>query len=70
MPVKKNYANYASAFYRENPGERGGGTRVNFCRVCAAGLSEPLPHYSLFCDQLYSPSYSLVSKYVIFAMST
>ena len=22
-----------------------GGTRANFCRVCAADLSEPLPHY-------------------------
>ena len=30
----------------------GGGTWVNFCWVCAAGLSEPLPHYSLFCGQL------------------
>ena len=30
----------------------GGGTWVNFCWVCAAGLSEPLPHYSLFCSQL------------------
>ena len=29
----------------------GGGTWVNFCWVCAAGLSEPLPHYSLFCGQ-------------------
>ena len=29
-----------------------GGTWVNFCWVCAAGLSEPLPHYSLFCGQL------------------
>ena len=26
-------------------------TWVNFCWVCAAGLSEPLPHYSLFCGQ-------------------
>ena len=33
-------------------GEGGGGTWVDFCCVCAAGLSEPLPHYSLFCDQL------------------
>ena len=36
-------------------GGRGGakGTWVNFCWVCAAGLSEPLPHYSLFfCGQL------------------
>ena len=29
--------------------EGGGGTWVKFCWVCAAGLSEPLPHYSLFC---------------------
>ena len=28
------------------------GTWVNFCWVCAAGLSEPLPHYSLLCGQL------------------
>ena len=27
----------------------GGGNWVNFCWVCAAGHSEPLPHYSLFC---------------------
>ena len=26
-----------------------GVTWVNFCRVCAAGLSEPLHHHSLFC---------------------
>ena len=30
----------------------GRGTWVNFCWVCAAGLSEPLLHYSLFCGQL------------------
>ena len=30
----------------------GGGTWVNFCWVFVAGLSEPLPHYSLFCVQL------------------
>ena len=29
-----------------------GVTWVKFCWVCAAGLSEPLPHYSLFCGQL------------------
>ena len=35
------------------PRARGeGGTWVNFCWVCAAGLSEPQPHYSLFCGQL------------------
>ena len=33
-------------------GGGGGGTWVDFCWVCAAGLSEPLPHYSLFCGQL------------------
>ena len=34
-------------------GEGGRGvTWVNFCWVCAAGLSEPLPHYSLFRGQL------------------
>ena len=26
-----------------------GGTWLNYCWVSAAGLSEPLPHYSLFC---------------------
>lgn len=32
MPVKKKYANYASAFYSENPGEgEAGRTWVNFC---------------------------------------
>ena len=36
------------------PGVGGGwgGTRVKFCWVCAAGLLEPLPHYSLFCGHL------------------
>ena len=32
-------------------GVGGGGTWVN-CWVCATGLTEPLPHYRLFCDQL------------------
>ena len=41
-----------SSFYRvagwlfHRPGE--GGTWVNFCWVCAAGLTDPLPQYSLF----------------------
>ena len=30
----------------------GGGTWVNFFWVYAAGFSDPLPHYSLFCGQL------------------
>ena len=29
-----------------------GGTWIKFSWVCAAGLSEPPPHYSLFCGQL------------------
>ena len=29
-----------------------GGTWVNVCWLCAAGLSEPLPHYGLFFGQL------------------
>ena len=36
-----------------------GGTWVNFCWVCAAGLSEPLTRYSLFCGQLQTPTWSL-----------
>ena len=40
----------------ENLPGGGGGTWVNFCWVCAAGLSEPLPHYSLFLGQLLTPS--------------
>ena len=43
----------------------GGATWVNFCWVCPAGLSEPLPHYSLFCDHL-----SHFGKQVIFAIPT
>ena len=36
----------------EEFGGGGGFKGVNFCWICAAGPSEPLPHYSLFCDQL------------------
>ena len=31
---------------------RGSYTWVKFCWTCAAGLSETLPHYGLFCGQL------------------
>ena len=34
------------------PPPGGRGTLVNVCWVCAAGLSEPLPHYSLFFGKL------------------
>ena len=40
---------------KPHPGEGGGGTWLNFCWVCAAGLSEPIPHYSLFYDQIIDP---------------
>ena len=33
-------------------GEGAGGTWVDVCSVCAAGLSEPPPHFSLFFGQL------------------
>ena len=32
-----------------------GGTWVNFCWVCAVGLSESLPHYSLLCGHIIDP---------------
>jgi len=34
----------------------GGVTWVNFCWVCVAGLLKPLPHYSLFCGEIKTPS--------------
>ena len=46
---------YRNNFNVDNTGG-GGSTWVNFCWVCAAGLSEPLPHYSLFLGQLLTPS--------------
>ena len=42
---------FGENFWRRSP-VGGGGTWVNFCWVCAGGLSESLPHYSLFCGQL------------------
>ena len=33
-------------------GLEGAGTLVNFCWVCAAGLPDPLPHFSLFWGQI------------------
>ena len=35
---------------------KGNRRRLHVGKVCAAGLSEPQPHYSLFCGQLYTPS--------------
>ena len=35
-----------------SPGKGGGVSWINVCWVCTAGLSEPLPHYSLLCGHL------------------
>ena len=49
------------------PPTPGGFTWVNFCWVCTAGLSEPLPHNSLFCGHnCYRPHLSHFGKKVIF----
>ena len=48
--VRKNSVN--KCFLNYYPGSGGGGTWVNVCWVCAAGLSEPLLNYSLFFGQL------------------
>ena len=51
VPLQLIFVNYKTRHFF--PGGGGGGrTWVNFCFVCAAGLSEPPPKYSLFCDQL------------------
>ena len=39
-----------------------GRTGINFCWICADGISEALPHDSLFCGQLWTPSLSLFGK--------
>ena len=36
-------------------GEGAVGAWLNFCWVCATGLSDTLNHYHLFCDQLLTP---------------
>ena len=38
-------------YISSKPWGGGGSTWVKFCWVRAAGLSEPLPHYSVFCSQ-------------------
>ena len=47
-----------------------GGTWVQFCWVCAAGLSELLPHYSLFLWPVIDPILVTFWKNVIFAIPT
>ena len=54
-----------------NPLRRGGGTWVNFFWVCVTGLSESLPHYSLFYGHIVDPILVCdFGKYVIFAIPT
>ena len=64
--------NYVLFAPRERKRRAGGGgvTWVNFCWVCTAGLSEPLPHYSLWCGQLQTPLRLLLGKCVIFPIPT
>ena len=50
-------------------GVGGGGIWVDFCWVCAVGLSEPLPHNSLLCGHIMDPI-SHFWKKVIFGIST
>ena len=50
-------------------GGGGGGTWVNVCWVCAAVLSEPLPHCSLFFSN-YRPHHSHFLENVISAIPT
>ena len=42
-------------WFQRNCSTARGVTWDNFCWVCAAGLSMPLLHYSLFCGQLKTP---------------
>ena len=45
-----------------------GVTWVNFCWVCAAGLSEPLPH-SLCCGHIIDPTSVTLGKKAIFVVA-
>ena len=54
----RKYAGHVIGHFKFNlyygGGGGGGGLRawVNFCWVCAAGLSEPLYHFSIFCGHI------------------
>jgi len=45
---------------------------INFGWVCAAGVSEPLPYYSLFCDHLFEVIDPVIfgKEYVVFSIPT
>ena len=46
-------------YVMETPPPRGGGSSwVIFSWVCAAGFSEPLPYFRLYCGQLQTQSLS------------
>ena len=51
-----NCSSIVSGF--ENPG----GYLSTICWLCVASLSQPLPHYSQFCGQLYTLYLSLLGK--------
>ena len=60
-PKREQYVQFLKLWTSKLPdfpleGKTGWGTWVNFCWVRAADLSEPLPHYSLFCAQLQTSS--------------
>ena len=44
----------------------GGGNWVNFWQIYAAGISEPLPNYSLFCSQEDPISVAFEQKFFFF----
>ena len=50
--IFKNLEQGKYSLYSQRGGGGEGVTLVAFCWVCAAGLSEPLPRYNLFCGQL------------------
>ena len=50
--VAWTHGNSGGRLLKQGGGGGAGVTWVNFCCVCAIGLSEPLPHCSLFCGQL------------------
>ena len=59
------------AHFPEGGGGCGGVAWVNFYWACATGLSEPIPHYSLFWGQYYYRphlSHFWENNYVIFVI--
>ena len=68
--IALSYVLYAfSPTHVGSPPPGGEPTWFNGCWVCATGLSEPLPHYSLFLAS-YRPHLSHFLENVIFAIPT